>query len=204
MIGEIGYLGQVSKRVGILSAALYNVGTTLGAGLLGLCLGSIGFALRWLLDDLHTLNSPTLLIPVALLSLIGGLNDIGILHLGTVGPIRQLPRSYMYVFGPYKTGFLWGLFVGMSYRTRFGYALYWVLGIWALFAGSPLLGMGVMTLYGFIHGFVILADIVSVAYGKDVGEGLFGQKRTLLFYPMSGVALIALCVLALSQLLRLI
>src|SRR5438067_6333725 len=121
MIGQIGYLGQVSRRVGIVSAALYILGATSGACLLGLTCGGLGWGNRWLFDLGPASHTAGLLLGMAGLAVLGGLWDLGIIPLSLPEPIKQLPRHWLAVFGPYKTSFLWGLHVGIGRKTRVGY-----------------------------------------------------------------------------------
>src|SRR5262245_39338436 len=113
MIAQIGHLGKVSLRVGIVSAILYALGAALGAGMVGFALGSLGLGVRWLFHLGPDPAAPGVLLAVALAALLGGLRDLGLIPLRLPQPWRQVPRGWLQVFGPYKTGFFWGFAVGL-------------------------------------------------------------------------------------------
>src|SRR5579862_9554514 len=144
MIGMIGYLGKVSPRKGLVSALLYALGTTIGATIVGFIFASIGFFCRWLLGCGGAIYTPGVLIPVGLASVFGGLRDLKFFRMVLPQPQTQVPASWWPVLGPYKTGFLWGLFVGLFFQTRIQYALYYVVALWVILIGQPYFGAQVL------------------------------------------------------------
>jgi hypothetical protein len=114
MIGEIGYLGKVSLRIGSSSALLYTVGVTLGSAVVGFALGSLGMGIRWLGGWEGRGHPPDTLLPVALLALVGGMRDLRFIWFRIPQPPRQVPRGWMSVYGPRKAGLFWGLGIGFS------------------------------------------------------------------------------------------
>ena|SRR5579859_4144910 len=200
MIGQIGYLGQVSPRVGLASAALYLVGTSAGAFVLGAGLGSVGLGARWLLDLGDAADAPVLIVVLGVLAVLGGLTDLGLLPFSLPQPTRQLPRHWLAVLGPYWTGLLWGLHVGVGRHTRVGYAMYYVLLAWIVLAGRPALGGLVLATYGLAHGVLLLMEVAGIACGKlDLLGGLLGVRRAELFFPFTGGTQLACGLLLLGQ-----
>lgn len=199
MIGQIGYLGQVSSRVGIVTALLYTAGATIGAALVGLALGAVGAGARWALGLSWGPPGPGLLLLVAGLALVGGLRDLGFLRFRLPQPPKQVPRGWLEVFGPHRTGFLWGLAVGLAYTTMIQYSLYYVLAFWILLMGSPLVGAAALAIYGFAQGALLTADVLAIAVDGRWEAGLLGRGRTGFFFLLSGAALLALAVLLAGQ-----
>src|SRR5436190_540001 len=79
------------------------------------------------------------------------------------------------VLGPYRTGFIWGFSVGMLRNTRVGYALYYVMVLWILFAGRPLSAAMVMAIYGGSQGLLLVIEVAGIARGiLSLQDGLFG------------------------------
>src|SRR5579872_2084175 len=117
MIGQIGYLGQVSPRTGISSALMYTLGATLGATAIGGALGFLGMGLRWLFGFGYASNTVWVLLLVAGIALICGLRDLGFVSLRLPQPRKQVRRSWLEVYGPHRAGLYWGLGVGLAYST---------------------------------------------------------------------------------------
>jgi hypothetical protein len=192
MIGQIGYLGKVSPRTGILTSLAYMTGITLGSTLLGFAVGATGFAVRWLFDIEYRIATPAMLLPIAVVAMLGGLHDLGFISVRLPGPTTQLPRFWMDVLGPYKTGFLWGFFVGLAQKTRVGYSLYYVMILWILLVGSPVLGALVMATYGLTNGLLLVTEVTALAMGRaDPEYGLLPPRRNELFFGVGGAVLMA-------------
>jgi hypothetical protein len=200
MIGQIGCLVQVSQRIGIASAGLYMLGATLGGLALGLALGVLGYGLRWLFELPDTAQSPGLMFLVAGLTMLGGLWDLGVVPWSLPQPIKQLPRHWLRILGPYRTSFLWGLHVGFGRKTRVGYALYYVVTIWIVLTGGPVHGALLLAAYGFSHGLLLLTEVIGIGAGKlDLLDGLFGVDRGNFFFRYSGFALLAVSLFLLTH-----
>ena len=199
MIGQIGYLGQVSLPVAVTSALLYTLGATFSAALIGLALASLGLAGRWLFDLGYNSHTPAVLISMACLALIGGLRDLGFLRFRLPQPAKQVPRAYLEVFGPRLAGFLWGLGVGFAFQTMVQYSLYYVVALWVVLAGNPLLGAGVLGVYGFAHGVVLTLDVLAMGANARLHAGLLGEGRTGFFFRFGGAALLACAVILAAQ-----
>jgi hypothetical protein len=191
MIGQIGYLGKVSLRVGLASALLYTLGAASGAAVVGLLLGSLGLGARWLLDLGYEAHPPGVLLPVGCLALLGGLRDLGVVPLRLPQPAKQVPRGWLEVFGPRTVGFLWGASIGLALNTMIQYSLYYVVALWVLLAGSPLLGAQVLAVYGFTQGAVLVLDVLAMARDSGRSGGLLGWGRTGFFFRFGGAALLA-------------
>jgi hypothetical protein len=191
MIGQIGYLGQVSLRNRVFVAFLYTLGVTLGAALVGAALGSAGLAGRWLLGLGYNAGTPGVLLPMAALALVGALRDLGLLSFRLPQPMRQVPQGWLAVFGPHRTGFLWGFHVGLAYTTLIQYSLYYVVAFWVLLAGDPWLGAAVLAVYGLAQGALLVLDVLVVGTIPRRAYGLLGSERRAHFYSMSGAALLA-------------
>jgi hypothetical protein len=191
MIGQIGYLGQVSRRIGIVSAVLYEIGAVSGASLLGLVFGAVGMGTRWLfhLDYLAPSAAPQFVIGG--LALLGGLLDLGAIPARLLEPSKQLPRHWLAVFGPYRTSFLWGLHVGIGRKTRVGSTLYYILIAWIVLVGNPRFGALVLGLYGLSHGLLLIAEVSGIALRTtDPLQGLLGLARSDFLFRYAGVALV--------------
>src|SRR5215813_4851848 len=158
MIGQIGYLGKVSCRIGIISAGLYALGASLGGLFLGSVYGVVGMGTRWLLYGYVAPGSATPFV-IGVLAVAGGLWDLGVIPVCLPEPIKQLPRHWLAVFGPYRTSFLWGLHVGIGRKTRVGSTLYYVLIAWIVLSSRPLFGALVLGLYGLSHGLFLIIEV---------------------------------------------
>jgi hypothetical protein len=194
MIGQIGRLGKAPPRTGIIAALFYIGGVTLGAGLVGVAVGSLGYGVRWILYWNTNSHTSVVLSVVALAALLGGLRDLEILHFRLPQPERQVPENWKDVFGPYKTAFLWGLGIGLAYSTRIQFSLYYVLVLWVALLGQPLLGGAVLATYGLTQGGFLFLDTLALAYNRWTGGGLLGWYRSEFFYRMSGVFLVTCAV----------
>lgn len=191
MIGQIGYLGQVSRRIGIVSAVLYAVGAVCGALLLGLVFGVVGLGTRWLFHLGYVAPGAAPHFVVGGLAILGGLLDLGAIPVRLPEPIKQLPRHWLAVLGPYRTSFLWGLHVGIGRKTRVGSTLYYVLIAWIVLIGSPLFGALVLGLYGLSHGLLLIAEVGGIALrATDPLQGLLGVARSDFLFRYAGVALL--------------
>lgn len=200
MIGQIGPLGKGPWRTAAGSLFLYTLGVTLSAGLLGLALGLIGWIVRWVCYAEAGSVSPSVLTLVAFAALIGGLRDMGMLRLSLPQPPRQVPQVYMEVLGPLKTSFWWGVGIGFAYQTRIEYSLYYVLALWIVLLGHPLLGAGLLALYAFTLALSLSLETLAIAARRcDLG-GILGFHRAAYFHPVSGLILIALTTFLMSYL----
>lgn len=200
MIGTIGYLGKVSPLTGIYSALLYTLGTTIGAALVGLILSMLGYSLHWLFGTSSQTRSPVILVPIAILSLIGGLRDLGFLRFSLPQPPKQLPKGWWQVLGPYRTSLLWGMMVGLYFKTRVQFTIYYVVALWILLAGNCLLGMLILGLYGFSHGFLLVIEtIVNAVDHGNKRFGLFGHHRTDFLYRFVGATMLACGIYLIAQ-----
>jgi hypothetical protein len=195
MIGQIGYLGQVSRRIGLVSATLYAFGAASGALVLGFAFGVAGIVIGWLLNASFEPFEPYETVPrliVGGLALLGGLWDLGAIPLRLPEPTKQLPRHWLAVLGPYRTSFLWGLHVGIGRKTRTGSALLYVLTVWILLVGDAAYGARVLSIYGLSHGLLLIAEVAGIATGRmDPLQGLLGLRRSEFFFRYSGLALLA-------------
>src|ERR1041385_5037873 len=199
MIGQIGHFGKVSLRVGIISSLLYTLGMTLGAAIIGAALGTVGLGVRWIFDLGYDSHARGILLVVALAALIGGLRDLRVLRLPLPQPFKQVPFYWLQVFGPYKTGFLWGLFIGLAFSTMIGFSLYYVLAFWVLLIGQPLVGATALAIYGLTQGLLLLVEMQVITAGVCDSGGLFGSARSNLFYRLSGVFLLGCAALLFVQ-----
>jgi hypothetical protein len=192
MIGEIGYLGQVSPRVGIGSAALYVCAITSGALVLGFSLGSLGLGVRWVLDLDYTFDAPGLTRALGVVAILGAARDLGLLPMSWMPqPSKQLPRHWMAVFGPYRTSLQWGFYVGIGRKTRAGYALYYFLVLWVLVSGNPVFGGLLLATFGLVHGLFLLVEVAGIAYRKlSPIDGLLGINRSDFLFRYSGLSLL--------------
>jgi hypothetical protein len=118
----------------------------------------------------------------------GGLRDLGLVRMRLPEPARQVPRAWLAVFGPYRAGLFWGLDIGSGYSTMIRYSGLYVLGACLLFLGSPVLGAGVLGLYGLAHGAFMTADILAECVSPAGRHGLLGLSRTQPLYRVSGLA----------------
>lgn len=199
MIGQIGYLGQVSPTVGHVSGGLYIIGCALGTAVMGVVLGSCGWLLLWLADLPGGAGNHATLLPVALLALVGGLRDLRLLRLWLPQPDCQVPRYWLPALGPYRTAFLWGLNIGAGIRTRYRYAILHVLALWIFLSGDPLWGAGILGLYGTAHGVAVTCAVALNRVGTTHPMVDALPQRTELFFTLSGACLVATSPLLLLQ-----
>jgi hypothetical protein len=170
------------------------MGASLGAGLIGLGLGSVGMGIRWLLGVPDAARTPGTLLLVAGLALIGGLRDLRLIWFHLPQPARQVPRGWLEAFGPRKTGFLWGLAIGLAYSTMIQYSLYYVVALWVIAMADPLLGAAALGVYGLTQGALLVIDVAAMGLDPGRREGLLGAGRTAFFFRFGGVALLACAV----------
>jgi hypothetical protein len=109
----------------------------------------------------------------------------------------------MTVFSPQKTGFLWGLFVGLAQKTRFGYFIYSIIALWSLLSGSWMTGMMIMGTYGATQGALLVIEILAIGTSARLtpNDGLLGYGRSSYFFGVSSFALMTLGVANLSPLI---
>lgn len=180
-----------------MATLCYAAGGAVGGAALGLVLSLPAALLRWLLNageaEWMALTGTTL----CAVAFVSGLWDLGVIRRGLPGPTHQLPRHFLSVLGPYRTGFLWGLYIGLFRRTRTGFALYYTLLLWTMVCGNPLIGAGILGLYGLSHGLVTTLEVAAIAFGADPMAGLLGDRRNSYFFRLSGTLLIACSVLLL-------
>jgi hypothetical protein len=199
MIGEIGSLGQASRRDGLSAAFLYTVGAVAGALLLGFALGTLGRVIRWVFY-LDTGHYETIALAMAIPAIVGGLWDLGIIPLPLPGPTKQLPRHWFAILGSRRTSFLWGLHVGLGQKTRVVSALYYVLTLWIVVRGSPVFGASLLGVYALSHGFLLASEIAAISWGSvDPIHGLMGLDRALFLFRYAGIALLICGVFLLAQ-----
>jgi hypothetical protein len=194
MIGEIGYLGQVSPRTGRVSAGLFIAGCTVGGTAAGGLLGATGWVLWWLAAIQSTAGERGAFLPVAILALVGGLRDLGFIRVRLPQPACQVPRYWLSVLGVYWTPLLWGLCIGAGMRTRYQYAILHVLALWTLVNGDPLWGAGILGLCGAAQG---VATVSAIGLSRSVTMRTVAASlphQSGLFYLVSGACLLSLCV----------
>ncbi len=198
MIGQIGYLGEVSSLTRRTLACLFIVGAVLGGAAAGTALGALGWVLLWLVGIPASADSRAALLAVGICALLGGLRDLGLLRFRLPDPNCQVPQWWREALSAYWTAFLWGSCIGAGMRTRYRYAMLYVLGLWMLLSGSPLWGAGVLGLYGAAHGVTVLGatELGRLSMTQGVVDTL--NERSERFYAVSGICLVTTSVLLLS------
>lgn len=191
MLGQFGPVAQRSFGRGLRAAAMYTVGMTAGAGAVGLALGALGLGVRWLFNLGYQTDAWWVLLAVSALGFVGGLRDLKFIRFALPQPARQVPRHYMTVFGPELTALFWGLGIGLAYSTMIQFSLYWVLAVWVALAGSPVIGLLALGLYGLVNGLLLIVDITVVGQGRWESGGVLGWGRTALFFNVGGAVLLA-------------
>jgi hypothetical protein len=81
---------------------------------------------RWVLAVEGDPGSAVVVIPVAALSLVGGLGDAGYLRWRLPYPARQAPRYWLSVLGAERSAFAWGILIGSGWQTHWTYAVFHV------------------------------------------------------------------------------
>jgi hypothetical protein len=79
------------------------------------------------------------------------------------------------------------------------YSLYYVVALWVLLAGSPLLGAYVLAVYGLAQGALLTVDVLFMAAGVDPLGGSWRRNRNSFMFRLSGVALTGTAVFLLAQ-----
>jgi hypothetical protein len=192
MIGEIGALVKSSFRTALLSSLLYLGGMTFGAGVFGALLGATGHLFYWVSYRDVKAHGQTVLLLVALAALLGGLRELGVIRFRLPQPAKQVPRWWFRVLGPYKTSLLWGLGVGLFFSTMVQHAVYYILAIWVLLSGDPVLGACALGCYGFVQGMLLVIEVIGIKHGATHIDGLLGTDRADFFFKMGGYFLISL------------
>lgn len=199
MIGQIGYLGQVSLRKGLVAAVVYTLGIALGGATLGFVLGGAGWMVRWVCYLRPDSGAQIVLILTALVAVVGGLRDLGFIRYRLVQPFKQVPRAWFEVFGPNLGGFLSGFAVGLAYTTMIQYSLYYVVFTGVLLLGRPWLGAAILGTYGLANGGLLAVDTLVMGVAPHRSQGLLGEARVVQFGRWGGAALLACGVFLMLQ-----
>jgi hypothetical protein len=158
----------------------------------GMALGTGGWLFYWLIGIPGGADNRKILLLVAILALMGGMRDLGLLPLCLPQQSCQVPRYWLPALGPYRAAFFWGCLIGAGIRTRYRYAILYVLGLWILCAGEPLWGAVILGIYGLTHG-IALACIIALHHlqvARPIVEVL--PQYSVFLFTVSGICLLVM------------
>lgn len=124
----------------------HAVGCVAGATCLGCLLGAIGMLIPW-----HTLRidqRSTELVASGLVGLLYSIRELGIFQVRVPQSTWQVPEVWRRVLPPRASSLIYGLALGFGVATRIPVSTFYVVVVWAVLLGSPLLGGLGMAAFG--------------------------------------------------------
>jgi hypothetical protein len=160
LIGTIGPLVKAAKHTKqwLPLLALYTLGSSLAAMLVGAIVGLLGSAVmksQW--------RSPALL-GVAIIGIVFALSDFEIVGMHTLTFRRQTCPVWWRDFGPLLATALWGFDLGLGFSTIRVASLYWIVLLVIFILASPVRGAAILAGYG-------------LALSLNLGIGIIGPGR---------------------------
>lgn len=145
MVGTIVPVGYGrSRRKWLLAAIIYTIGTGVSSFILGVVLAALGqFVLR---IDVE-LTTPALFV-LAIIALLYGIHEFGIVHMPYPQLKRQVPLRWRYELPHYITPLAYGIGLGVGYGTFIAVGTLHVVALGAFLAGTPLLGGIIFASFG--------------------------------------------------------
>lgn len=186
-IVRIGYAGEDHrKKMRLLSAGVYLLGTTITATLLG---SILGFGGAWLLGK-SILEQIGFQSSVAIGMLLYAAHEFGFINLPYPQLHRQVRREWLKVLHPPWSALIHGLGLGWGITTFIPFTSIYFAILGAAATANPTIGAGIIGLFGIGRGLPILVFSLKHPVGKEVD----GIRNTLsntrdLVAVLNGVAL---------------
>jgi cytochrome c biogenesis protein CcdA len=165
MIGMIRHLVQEphARTRATRALALYWLGASVTAGLLGATISSLGTLVR-------NLQQPAAwAIWLGACALAFAAADLGVLGLRTPSRHVQTCSTWWYELGRWKAWFTWGTHLGLGFLTIRATSLYWLVLALVLLFASPVEGAIVMNFYA--GGLVLGWGAVAVLFQTREADG---------------------------------
>lgn len=146
-----------ARRLGWHAAGSILTGAPTGAviGLIGMLVGSV-------------LNIGVALGLWAVVAVLYGLHELGVLRMPTPMRRQQLPRRLRRTMEPYKVSFLFGAMIGPGFVIFIRSSAYYLLVLGLMLAGNPLLGAALFTLVSLGRCLPSLAAIIHTRAGGSM------------------------------------
>ena len=126
---------------------LYMAGCLLGGVGLGVLLGIFGGAIPWQSLPVH--RTVAVLIVTGAVGLIYSVRELNLADIPAPQSRWQVPQSWFYLF-PLKLSILfYGLGLGFGLATRIPISTFYVVVLWAMLTGNPLISAFGMATFGF-------------------------------------------------------
>jgi len=149
MVGTILPFVYGERQQGKREVALWfhTAGYAVGAATTGCLLGILGAAL-----PLHALHIDRGILALSLpgaVSVLYSLRELGLVQVPAPQFRRQVPEKWRFQFRPKLAALLYGLGLGVGLGTRIPVTTFYVVVLWAMLIGNPLLGALGLATFGF-------------------------------------------------------
>lgn len=148
MVGTILYVVNVERerRTGHSVLWFHVLGCLCGSAFIGGLLGCIGAILRAKAPQL--VGSSSVLLITGAIATLYSFRESGLLKVPAPKLSRQVFSRWRLTLAPRKAAILYGLELGVGFTTYVTATTFYVVSLWALLVGSPLLGAFGMTAFG--------------------------------------------------------
>lgn len=139
--------------------AWHAFGSILTGAPTGAVIGAIGMLMAGRIDIAWAIGV------WAVVAVLYGLHEMGVLRMPTPMRRRQLPRNLRRTMAPYKVSFIFGTIIGPGFIIFIRSSAYYLLVLGLLLAGNPLLGAALFTLVSLGRCLPSLAAIIHTRAG---------------------------------------
>lgn len=151
MVGSIlpiVYAEYEERKVGKQAAVIliHTLGCLAGAAWIGSLLGTIGMAIPW-----HTVSARQEVVTLMVTGAVSALystHELGFIRAPVLSSRWQVPRGWTTQLPPKVTALAYGIGLGIGVATAIPVATFYVIIIWAMLVGSPLLGALILAAFG--------------------------------------------------------
>lgn len=166
----------------------HTAGYVTGAGTVGCLLGILGAALP--LYRLHMDRGVVALLATGLVSVSYSLRELGLVQVPAPQFHRQVPEKWRFQFRPKLAALFYGLGLGVGLGTRIPVTTFYVVVLWAVLIGSPLLGALGLATFGFGRALPLLcmAPLLDSSDAAVRFESLYRFKPVV--RVLNGIALV--------------
>lgn len=189
MVGTILPFVYGERQQGKREVALWfhSAGYVVGAATTGSLLGLLGAALP--LHALHIDRGILALSAPGAVSVLYSMRELGLVEVPAPQFRRQVPEKWRFQFRPKLAALFYGLGLGVGLGTRIPVTTFYVVVLWPMLIGSPLLGAMVLTMFGFGRALPLLcmAPLLGTSDAVVRFESLYRLKP--LVQVLNGIAL---------------